>query len=393
MYRRLTVLPEREVYLMPEKEASQEMCVNPAVTVVLPTYREVENLPIIIPRIHRALSEARISHEVLVMDDDSPDGTYDKALELGREYPVRAVRRTFNRGLSPAVLDGFREARGRIAVVMDADLSHPPESLPQLLAPVLQGRADVVVGSRNVPGGSAVGWPWFRRFVSWGASLLARPLTRMTDPTSGFMAVRLDILSGVPLDPVGWKIVLETVVKTGGRLEEIPIQFRDRRIGESKLTTKQQIEYLRHLLRLYRFRFPFWTQLVLFTLVGGLGVFVDMGVLFAGVEWFGLHPHVALTFAFLAAATFNYALNWRFTFLRPTGQHRRSYPIFVIVCLVGLALRQLVFLLLLPVSSQRYWYLAVNLVGIAVGGIGNFVLTRTLVFPQGKEKTGRKRPA
>lgn len=378
---------------MPEAQQSHETNGGPTVTVILPTYREVENLPVIIPRIHRALNEAGISHEVLVMDDDSPDGTYDRALELAGGYPVRAVRRTSNRGLSPAVLDGFNEARGKIAVVMDADLSHPPESLPQLVAPVLEGRADVVVGSRNVPGGSAVDWPWFRRFVSWGASLLARPLTRMTDPTSGFMAVRLDLLPGVPLDPVGWKIVLETVVKTGGRLEEIPIQFRDRELGESKLTTKQQIEYLRHLVRLYRFRFPFWTQLALFTFVGGLGVFVDMGVLYAGVEGLDLHPNLAVTFAFLAAATFNYALNWRFTFRKPKGRHRRSYSTFVVVCLVGLALRQVVFLALLPLSDHRYWYLAVNLVGIAVGGVGNFVLTRTLVFPQGKEKAGRKRPA
>lgn len=361
---------------------------GPTVTVVLPTYREVENLPIIIPRIHRVLSEASVSHEILVMDDDSPDGTYDKALELAREYPVRAIRRGANRGLSPAVLDGFREARGSIAIVMDADLSHPPEALPQLLAPVLEGRADIVVGSRNVPGGAAIDWPWFRRFVSWGASLLARPLTRMTDPTSGFMAVRLDLLEGASLDPVGWKIVLETVVKTGGRLEEIPIQFRDRELGESKLTLKAQLEYLRHLVRLYRFRYPFWTQLALFTAVGGMGVLVDMGILFAGVEWVGLHPNVSVTFAFLAAATFNYALNWRFTFRRPTGRHRRSYPTFLIVCLVGLALRQAVFLLLLPLSSHRYWYLMVNLVGIAVGGLGNFALTRTLVFPQHKRRSG-----
>lgn len=365
----------------------------PTVTVVLPTYREVENLPVIIPRIHRALSGAGLSHEILVMDDDSPDGTYEKALELSRQYPVRAVRRTSNRGLSAAVLDGFREARGRVAVVMDADLSHPPESLPQLVAPIREGRADIVVGSRHVPGGAAVDWPWFRRFVSWGASLLARPLTRMTDPTSGFMAVRLDMLSGASLDPVGWKIVLETVVKTGGRLEEVPIQFRDRELGESKLTTKQQIEYLRHLVRLYRFRFPFWTQLALFVIVGGMGVFVDMAVLFAGVEWAGLGPHLAVSFAFLSAATFNYALNWRFTFRRPNSRHHQAYPIFVIVCLVGLALRQVVFLLMLPLSNHRYWYLGVNLVGIAVGGIANFFLTRTMVFPQRKEEAGRKRPA
>lgn len=351
---------------------------------ILPTYNEVENIPIIVPAIHEALSAAGISHEILVMDDDSPDGTYTRALELAGKYPVRAVRRTQNRGLSAAVVDGFHSAQGEIAVVMDADLSHPPEVLPELIAPILRDEADIVVGSRNVPGGSADNWPWFRRFVSWGASLLARPLTKMTDPTSGFMAVRLDLVRKAPLDAIGWKIVLETVVKTGARLAEIPIRFRDRERGQSKLTARQQMLYLRHLVRLYRYRFPFWTQLALFGAVGALGVLVDTLVLLVGVEVFHLHPAVAVVFAFLAAATFNYLVNWRYTFQKPDRPHESAYPAFVFTCVAGLAIRQVVFLLLLPLSGARYWYVAVNLIGIAIGGLANFALTRWVVFPQKK---------
>ncbi len=367
---------------MPTHEEQTEG--RPTVTVILPTYNEVENIGIIVPAVHEALSNAGIAHEILVMDDDSPDGTYERALEMGQEFPVRAVRRTQDRGLSASVVDGFRHARGEVAVVMDADLSHPPDVLPQLVAPILRDEADIVVGSRNVPGGGADNWPWFRRFVSWGASLLARPLTPMTDPTSGFMAVRLDVVRNAPIDAIGWKIVLETVVKTGARLAEIPIRFRDREHGESKLTARQQLLYLRHLVRLYRYRFPFWTQLALFGAVGALGVLVDMLVLVIGVEAFHLHPAVAVVFAFLAAATFNYLLNWRYTFRKPDRPHEAAYPAFVLVCIVGLSIRQVVFLILLPLSAARYWYLAVNLVGIVVGGLANFVLTRWVVFPQKK---------
>jgi dolichol-phosphate mannosyltransferase len=223
------------------------------VTVVLPTYNEAENLPRLVPLIHEALDGRQ--YEILVMDDGSPDGTADVAERLSHSYPIRGVRRTGRRGLAHAVLEGFQLARGTIAIVMDADLSHPPEMLPELIAPIQAGRAEIVVGTRNLRGGGSEGWPLRRRVISGVAGLMAKPLTRLSDPTTGFMAVRLASLEGVHLRATSWKIVLETAVKVRGRLVEVPFIFRDRSLGKSKLGLRQQRNYLVHLGELYAYRF------------------------------------------------------------------------------------------------------------------------------------------
>ncbi len=229
---------------------------RPATTVILPTYEEAANLPDLVPRIVDALGTyGDTACEVLVVDDDSPDGTADVARELGRRLPVRVQVRKGERGLAGAVIAGFHLARGAASVVMDADGSHPPSALPAMVRPVLDGRADVVVGSRHLPGGGSEGWPLRRRVISRGAGLLARPLSPMTDPTTGFMAVRTELACGLPLEPMGFKIVLETVVRGWPlRLDEVPIRFTDRRAGQSKLSGGVTLRYLQHLARLYRLR-------------------------------------------------------------------------------------------------------------------------------------------
>jgi dolichol-phosphate mannosyltransferase len=121
---------------------------------------------------------------------------------------------------------------------MDADLSHPVEKIPDMVQPILEGRCDATVGSRYVAGGGAQNWPLVRRIVSKGAGLLAKGVTTLSDPTSGFMAVRRGVLEGASLDPLGWKIVLEVVVKTRSRVMEIPIVFADRWRGKASWVSK-----------------------------------------------------------------------------------------------------------------------------------------------------------
>ncbi len=228
---------------------------TPQVTVILPTYEEAANLPHVVPRIVRSLVDVGLGCEVLVVDDDSPDGTADTARELGRALPVRVHVRTGERGLAGAVIAGFDEAAAPVSVVMDADGSHPAEALPAMVQPLIDGRADVVIGSRHVPGGGSEGWPLKRRVISRGAGLLARGLSPMTDPTTGFMAVRTELARGLPLEPMGFKIVLELVVRGWPlRLEEVPIVFTDRQLGESKLSGGVTLRYLQHLARLYKLR-------------------------------------------------------------------------------------------------------------------------------------------
>jgi dolichol-phosphate mannosyltransferase len=223
------------------------------VSVIVPTYREVESLPHLIDRLSPLRARFR-SFELIVMDDDSKDGT-DALLEKLALPWVRLIVRTEDRGLSRAVVDGLGVARYEIIAVMDADLSHPPEILPRMVA---EARAhEFVVGSRYVGGGKVdQGWSLLRWINSKVATLMARPFTHVKDPMSGFFAFRRTLLARTAkLDPVGYKIGLELIVKSGVRdIVEVPIHFSDRRYGESKLSLREHFAYLRHIGRLTTFK-------------------------------------------------------------------------------------------------------------------------------------------
>jgi dolichol-phosphate mannosyltransferase len=219
-------------------------------SVIVPTYNERENLKTLVERI---LSAADV--EVIVVDDASPDGTGEIADNLASTYGIRVVHRSGKLGLASAMLDGLKAASGDILGVMDADFSHPPELIPKLIEPIVKGDADIVFASRYIKGGGVEGWPLLRQVTSNGARLLARPLTGVRDCMSGYFFMRKDVIEGVRLETVGFKLGLEILVK--GRYKkaaEVPFTFRDRAGGKSKLNGKEYINYLRHLSRLYRYR-------------------------------------------------------------------------------------------------------------------------------------------
>lgn len=230
---------------------SAEPAFKPTVTVVVPTYKERDNLAALAGRLFAACPPQR--YELLIVDDDSPDGTAAEAERLAGESPVRCIVRRGERGLSGAVIRGMAAATGDVVVCMDADLSHPPESVPKLVAPLADAAVDMTIGSRFVPGaGLDEHWPWHRRLNSWGARLLARPLTGVRDMMSGFFAVRRAQLDLSQLDPVGYKIALEVIVRHRFRnVVEVPIHFAQRAAGQTKLTAAEQLRYLKHLGRLY----------------------------------------------------------------------------------------------------------------------------------------------
>jgi dolichol-phosphate mannosyltransferase len=226
------------------------------VSVVVPTYNERENIRPLVDGVFEACRGANL--EVVVADDGSPDGTAAEAEALAKRYPVVVIRRTGERGLSPAVLEGFSRASGSIIGVMDADLSHPHEVLPSLIKKI-DGGCDVVFASRHIPGGGMQNWPFHRRLVSRLAALFAKPLSNSTDPMSGFFMFRREVIDGVKLNPLGFKIGLEILVKCKYKnYGEVPYVFRNRAAGESKLDARQYVNYLRHLARLYAFRLK-WT--------------------------------------------------------------------------------------------------------------------------------------
>jgi dolichol-phosphate mannosyltransferase len=234
-----------------------EPAANLDVSVVVPTYNEAENVPVLVPKICEVLEKAGIRGEVVIVDDGSPDGTGRIAQGLSDIYPVRVQVRSGERGLATAVVSGFGMSTAEVCVVMDSDGSHPVEKLPEMIRPILDDRADITVGSRNIAGGGAEKWPWHRRLVSKTAGLMAAGLCKLSDPTSGFMGVRRRLLEDLKFNPIGYKIVLETVVKAApARVLEVPIVFSDRQLGKSKLGLSQQVQYIRHLCRLHQHRRP-----------------------------------------------------------------------------------------------------------------------------------------
>ncbi|MEM8730020.1 MAG: polyprenol monophosphomannose synthase, partial [Pseudomonadota bacterium] len=214
------------------------------VSVIVPTYREVENIPLILRRLEDLRKDYELDLEVLFVDDDSQDGSVEAVEAFGQDW-ARILVRTEDRGLSPSVIDGFNQAGGDILVCMDCDLSHPPEVIPRMILGLHSGQ-QMVIGSRYVPGGSTDDeWGFGRWLISRAATLLARPLTQVHDPMSGYFALRAaDFARARDLNPIGYKVGLELIVKCGfENVGEVPIHFSDRVRGESKLTLKEQLLY------------------------------------------------------------------------------------------------------------------------------------------------------
>ncbi|KAJ9452817.1 Dolichol-phosphate mannosyltransferase [Diplonema papillatum] len=246
------------------------------VSVVVPTYMEAANIPLLVRRVFKAFEEKNIQDaEVIIVDDNSPDDTQKVCAQLNKEgfSKLRLIVRKSERGLSSAVLKGFAEARGSMLLCMDADLQHPPESVPDMISALRQPGAGFVLGTRyGGTGGVSKDWPLHRRIISWGARLLARPLSPLSDPMSGFFGVKRAVLDrGLQkINPIGYKIALEVYVKCGvarNALREVNFLFGTRNLGESKLSSKVMVYYVLHLRELYTFLYFTVLLLVLLVLV------------------------------------------------------------------------------------------------------------------------------
>lgn len=343
-------------------------------SVVFPTYNERQNIDLLIDRVEHAL--AGVPHE-LVFVDDSTDGTEAVIAEHTRRYPhIVLIHRAARNGLATAVVEGIRRAQGDVLCVMDADLQHPPEMLPRLLAALEQTGADVVVASRNVPGGAYEAFTATRRWASQVATVLAQLfLSRarlISDPMSGCFAVRRRVVQDVPLRPLGYKILLEILVRGRlGRVVEVPYQFRPRGAGQSKLTWRQQQEYLLHLLRLVTAQ-PDDLRFLRFCLVGGSGVLVNTGV-FWGLTLRGVHYVLAGIASIVIATTWNFLLNDAFTWGdRPSSSLRvklARYLQYWIVTGVGSAANMAILVLLTMTGLP---HLLSNAAGIGAASMWNF---------------------
>jgi dolichol-phosphate mannosyltransferase len=224
----------------------------PDLTIVIPTYNERERLGELVDAVFAACRREAVHVELVIVDDNSPDGTGVLADELATGRPIRVIHRSGKLGLGTAVVAGFDAASASIVGVMDADFSHPPALVPKLLAAQRATGADLVVASRYVPGGSTPDWPLKRRVLSRAACLLARPLSPIRDAASGFFVLRREITQGVAIKAGGFKICLELIVRAWpNRLVEVPYRFDDREAGESKMSTREAVGYIVQLRELY----------------------------------------------------------------------------------------------------------------------------------------------
>jgi len=351
-------------------------------SLIIPTFKEAKNIPQIVEQLSRLLdSQLAGEYELIVVDDNSPDETWKVAQELTADYPqLRVMRRIDERGLSTAVIRGWQVARGEVLGVIDADLQHPPELLLQLWSEIQRG-ADLAVASRHVEGGGVSDWSIIRRFLSRGAQtigliLLPGVVGRVSDPMSGYFMVRRQCLVGRPLSPLGYKILIEVLGR--GKVPwigEVGYVFQERQAGESKVTWKQYVEYLQHLLRL-RLSLGHIGRFIRFGIVGFSGVFVDMAIFYLLREYVGLGLTRSATLSAEVAIVNNFLWNDLWTFgdisrhQRGWRQRLERFLKFNLICLAGLILNVLLVNLLFNVFGINEY--VAKLIAIAAVTVWNF---------------------
>ncbi len=353
---------------------------QPSIDIVVPTYREAANIRPLLER----LAEVRRAHSlplfVTLVDDNSQDGIEAVVAEFGCDW-ARVLVRPRDRGLSSAVLHGIKHSGHDVIIVMDADLSHPPERIPAMLTALSLG-ADFVVGSRYAHGGTTDDdWGFFRWLNSRVATLLARPFTNIQDPMSGFFALRRTTYQQArDLNPIGYKIGLELLVKCGCQnVLEVPIHFENRTRGESKLSLKEQLRYVQHIRRLYLHSYATFSEVGQFLVVGLTGAVVNLGLLTAGLT-LGLERRTAVAGAILISMTSNFLLNRRFTFsYAKDGPLIPQYLQYVLSVSFGALANYVVTMGLLYRSPDLTPQTAAG-AGIAVGTVLNFIAMKYLVF-------------
>ncbi len=347
-------------------------------SIIVPTYNEVESLPFLVDRIHNCL--AGFDYELVVVDDNSPDGTGALAEELARQKPIKVIHRKGKLGLASAVIEGFQQASGDIIGVIDADLQHPPEHIPEMFKAM--GKADIVIASRYVKGGGTEGWTFMREFISRGARLIPHflfaKIRYIKDPLSGFFLFRKKVIAGATLNPVGYKILLEILIKGNhADVVEVPYVFKGREMGVSNFNTTEQINYLKHIYRLIRSERE-TERFIKFCMVGLSGVVVNLGILALLTEVAGLFYAFSNAIAVELSIINNFAWNEVWTFRdRRTSAHRSvagRMMKFNLVCLMGFGINEGILILFTEIAGL--YYILSAILGIIAATLFNFILNK-----------------
>ena len=373
------------------------------VSIIIPTYNESQNIISILKSIGNNLPK-NLHTEAIVVDDNSPDGTgklvedYLKNIKKMADYTIKIIHRKAKEGLGSAILKGIQHAKGDMIVVMDCDFSHPPQIIPKLIESIKKYQYDIAVASRYIKGGKIQGWSLKRKFMSKFATLIAKKGLGIDtkDPMSGFFAFKRNIIKELNIDAIGYKFLLEILVKTKDvNIKEIPYTFQDRKLGSSKVSIKTIVDYFRSVWKLYRYGKSLEKQekrssvkllykAGRFYTVGASGFIVNYMIsllLTGGVSdlWY-LHANVI---GIIASITTNFILNKTWTFGDRDFRVKKTisqYGKFAMFSSLG-ALVQLGMVYFLVDSNEISYPLALIL-AVMTAAFGNFILNKKYTFKE-----------
>jgi len=373
------------------------------VSIIIPTYNESENIIQVLKSIGEHLPED-IATEALVVDDNSPDGTgkvvedYINDTQNKTGYTVGVIHRKTKSGLSSAILDGIQHSSGETVVVMDSDFSHPPKIIPQLIEEIKTSKYDIAIASRYTEGGEVNGWSTKRKLISKTAKGIAKAGLGVneSDPMSGFFAFRRKILEGIKLDAIGYKMLLEILVKTkGAKVKEIPYTFTNRTHGSSKLDSSTMLDYVRSVWKLYRYghkaedsdtrvSIRFVSKAGRFYTVGASGLLVNylVSLLFADaiVNFWYIH---ATIIGIIVSMSSNFILNKIWTFEDRNFEAKKTlaqYGKFVGFSSLG-ALIQIGMVYVL-VDNYQVLYPVALILAVIIAASSNFILNKKWTFKE-----------
>ncbi len=371
-------------------------------SIVLPTYNESQNIARMLDSIAETLPSDTAA-EIIVVDDNSPDGTgniasqYAKSISHKRLH-IEVINRPDKLGLSSAILVGVQLAAGDIVVVMDGDFSHPPQTIPHMVEELQNSKYDIVVASRYVKGGSVRGWPFKRRLMSRGATKIAQVGLGIgvKDPMSGFFAFKRRIIEGIKFDAIGYKMLLEILVKTrGASVKEVPYTFTNRRAGASKLDSSVMYDYFRAVWRLYRdgkslrekerrTSVHFFSKAGRFYTIGATGLLVNFVVttLFGSLMPSLWHLYAA-SIGIIFSITSNFFLNKLWTFEDRDFAAKKTlmqYGLFAGFSSPGAAIQ--LFMLYMLHGNQQISYPVALILAVMVAAVGNFLLNKKWTFKE-----------
>lgn len=360
-------------------------------TVIIPTYNEEANISNIIHKVNSVFKENSLNGEILIVDDNSSDRTITQVREIQNNLTnVHLIVRTSDHGLSQSVTEGFTRAISDIFIVIDADFSHPPELIPVMYEQIQMGN-DVVIGSRYMKGGGIKQWPLKRRIISFGGTFLGRLLfPDITDPVSGFFAVRKTVVENAPLKPRGYKILLEVLGKgIWLKDKEIPFEFVDRQCGVSKLQPKIIIQYVQQVTEIGVYSlfhhesavWKEWMNVFRFGFVGISGIVVNLGILYL-LLLANFPQYPALIFAIIVSIINNFFWNdiWTFKSSPQKEQTRlgNRFQVFYNVAVGGAIINISVAFLLTQLAGMNI--LLSDFLGILLGFFWNYLGSRRLTW-------------